>query len=250
LTALIAAAVGGVLTLWGARILRAAFVLLFIATGAGFGVQLAEWFDQDYLIGLVLGGFVAGLMGYFMYRWWVGMMTAFVAIAIALSVNGGQLREELQAFSEQHQVAELGTPGSSEYPLGEEATTPADPWLALQGFFSDVQDHFWYQRYEFTRRMLLIVIFAGLAGLGIGLLMPKMTTVVATSLIGTGVILFSVGVWLQVSHPSWWTRMQNNLSVVLVAGLVWAGIGVIYQGRSVMRSKAPPDSPPPAATAA
>lgn len=218
LAAIVAVPVGLMLACWGARLLRVVFVLAFMAAGAGVGVRFAAQVPIDALFGLVVGGGIAGLVGHLFYRWWVGVTTGFLAVLLVAILGGQQLADQCQAFQDQR----LGV-ATDEYrlpPATTMATTIPESWWAG---LSEVVTQFWNDRQEFAIRSVAVSGLAWFFGLIFGLVFPRFTTVLMTSLVGVLVAAVGVGLLLSLHVPSLWQHIVSHSQWALAA----VGLGLM-----------------------
>ncbi len=239
--AAVAVVAGAVLALWGGRLLRAFYVLAFMAAGAAAGVRLARVAGVDDLIGLVLGGGLAGLTGYLFYRWWVGMTAGICAMLVVVAVAGARnlpvIQSQLQAFTD-HRLG-VGTgryvPGLPELQANRGEPVPA--------YLAEFGAYYWDTQREAVYRIAFILGLTGLIGLGMGLILPRFTTILVTSLIGVLGLALGTGLLISTYRPGWWAVILGRVAWFL------AGLGVVlivslaYQARHGRPVSAPPAAP-------
>ncbi len=215
-----AAVAGGILSLWGARLLRAVFVLACMAAGGAAGIRIVQGLQQDMLIGLVLGAGVAGVVGYLLYRFWVGLMAGLVvALAVALWVDSG--RPEGRSFPPQ--VMPQAASGL-EYQVGRPETDPL-PQAAVARLAAEAAGGFIRSNAGIGGMLL------GLAAFMVGLMLPRVTTILATAALGSLLLAVSVGLWLAVHRPDWWAGVVAHRNWLLAATGLWMLVSLSCQGR-------------------
>lgn len=221
---------GIVLSLWGARLLRAIFVLVFMGVGAAIGIRAGRHFEVDDLIGLVLGIGFFGLLGHLLYRWWVGVSAGLaltVVVALIFGVrNLPTIQSEIQqAFPDYR----LGV-GTGQYVLGQAAVS-SEASDTIRAYLSDLGAYLWNTRRQAVYRVGFVLGLAWLTGLGMGLTLPRFTTIIGTSVLGSVVLVVAVamlmasqwpGAWAAASaHPAW---LLAGLGLILI-------VSVAYQTR-------------------
>jgi len=232
------AVAGGILSLWGARLLRTAFVLACMSAGGAAGIRVVQSLQQDMLIGLVLGAGVAGVVGYLLYRFWVGLMAGLVvALAVALWVDSG--RPQGRSFPPQS-VSQAAS--NLEYQVGQPETQPLSRAAAARLAAGAAG--------EFIRGNAGIGgILLGLAAFMVGLMLPRMTTILATSVLGSLLVAVSAGLWLAVHRPDWWAGVVAHRNWLLAATGLWMLVSLSCQGRyTPVRRVVAAAAPPPAAS--
>jgi hypothetical protein len=236
----IGAMIGGVvLALWGGRLLRFLFVLAALGLGAAIGVHVARRLGVDILIGLVLGAGLCTLLGYLFYRWWVGLTAGLCALLIVGGVllvrQAPTLLMEFEGFKDQR--TGVGTGDYNRVLEQDEMTLPV---LA-----TDFARHYWTERRGQVYRIGFVLGLAWLTGLGMGLTLPRFTTIVGTSLVGVMAAGWGIGLLVRLHRPSLWPGLIENVWWCL-GGLGMALIvSLSYQARSGRAS--PAVAAPPAA---
>jgi len=208
---------GLVLALWGARLMRAVFVLTMVVAGAWIGIRLAETWQEDQLIGLVLGAGLTGLVGHLMYRWWVAVSAGLCAALLVMMVGGQRVwLTEIEAFVAQRQPLVAQDYNNA---LAAASLTEATP--SAQPHLKEIGAHFWENRRNLVIRSGLLCGLAFVLGFGMGLAVPKLTIVVGTSLIGVIAVIMGVGIWVTVYQPEWWAFVDTHLLwFVMATGLI------------------------------
>jgi hypothetical protein len=232
-TAVACIGAGFVLAFWGGRVLRAAFVFAAMTAGAVAGKRFAATAQVDLLIGLVLGAGVAALVGYLLYRWWLGLTMAIVTgLVVAATFSAPRLLNERQAFDD----FRLGV-GSGQY------DTRQTPLYSM----TDVRDYFWQQRREFVYRTLGPVAVAALLGLAVGIIAPRLAAILGTSVMGVVVLAGGAGALAAMKFPDWWNKAQAH-ETWLVGAIVCVWLfAVMYQVTHPVRpAMAAPVLPAPA----
>ncbi len=216
---MVAVVAGLMLALWGARLLKLSYVLGFMALGGYAGVHLARTFQVDVLIGLVLGGGLVGLLGYVLYRWWVALTACALAMLVVGTLGGAQvLPAEIDAYL-QHAS---GSPGEA-YVLPEPGGMEPQGWSAVTAALASMRDYFWADRRGLVLRSGAVLGLAGLLGLALGIVFPRLTSIVVTSFIGLGMVVIGLGALISSRRPELWEAMSTHGNW-LVAG---AGLALV-----------------------
>jgi len=212
------AGIGLLLALWGSRLLRTVVVLVFMAVGAVVGrrVASAESVQVDLLIGVVLGAGVAGLIGYACYRWWLAMMVGvLVTVVLLATFSASRLLEERQSF-EAHR---LGMGQSFAVAIANDSSYSAE----------EVINYFWGQRRELLIKTLLPVILVGVLAFSVSLLMPRLTSIVGTSVLGTLTLAGGGALLLTAKWPSAWASIQSHPVGTMIGIGLFGLFAVMYQ---------------------
>ncbi len=237
-----AAVIGLILAFWGSRVLRTLFVLAFMAAGAAAGKRAADAMQVDLLIGLVLGAGFAGLIGYLFYRWWVGLTMGVVAALLVLVLFGSsQLEPVIQSF----QDARTGA-GTGRY---DTSLLESPPEESLPGYLRDLWTYCWTQQRGVVYRTVGPAALAGLLGLAVGVILPRLATILATSVLGVTAAAAGGGYLAWLRWPNLWGRVEARptWSLGLLAGFLL--LALLYQASHSGRRSAPaaPVAPAPAA---
>lgn len=230
-TAVAAVAAGFILALWGGRVLRVGFVFLFMAAGAVFGKQFAGSIQIDLLIGLVVGGGLAGLVGYVVYRWCLGLTVAAVAaFVVAATFSAPSLLNERQAFDD----FRLGV-GSGAYTTSH---TPLYSWTAVRDYFWERPDG-----RQVVYKSLGPVALTAMLGFVLSVLAPRFAAILATSLVGSTLLAAGVGSLIAMRWPQTWAGIQTHDRWLL-------GVVVFFWLFALMYQNSHPARPAARATAA
>lgn len=233
-----AAVVGVILAFWGARLIKPAFVLLCMTVGVMVGVGVARSYQVDTIFGLVIGGGLAGVVGYLFFRWWVGLMTGLAALVLVSAVAGPRIiPQEIQGFSDH--MRGVGT-GNYEAVL-QNGDDPEWQWNA-------VKDYFWNERRDFvTRTGLALALSFGL-GLVVGLVMPRLAAILGTSVFGVLLLAIGAGGFLSIHFPKVWGWMLAEVGwfLALLAFMLIMSLSIQANAKR-RRPAAQPEAQPEAA---
>lgn len=239
--AAVALPVGFALAMWGARLLRTIFVLAFIVIGAAIGIQIARGRGVDVLFGLFIGAGFAALVGHLLFRWWVGVVSGCVAMLILVMVQAPQINTTIGSAVTRLTDYQTGV-GTGVFELRPENEAPVRDSGAYLGSL-------WAFLLENDRDLLYRAGFmlglSALLGLAFGILLPRLTMIVGTSLVGTVVLVTGLSVLLSSLWPAAWAVATANPSWCLGA------IGVFLVGSMLHQARRKPLVPAaPAATPA
>ncbi|NLX14462.1 MAG: hypothetical protein GXY44_12520 [Phycisphaerales bacterium] len=216
--AAIFALAGVVLCFWGARLLRALFVLGFLAGGISLGIRVARTIPVDDLVGLVVGGAIAAIIGHLLYRWWVGLLTGLCAVVLVLLIGGPRvLPQVIKDFQDQH----YGSEGAV-YVLADPSSAGEGPAMEESEYYwIQVKDYFWNQQRPFTTRIGLALALAGVLGVIVGVMLTRTAAIVGTSLFGVLAVGLAGGSLISMQWPALWTQMQAQ------PGWLLGGLGLL-----------------------
>lgn len=244
---------GILLALWGSRLLRLIYVLTFIVIGGALGVAVAKTVEKvDLLIGLVIGAGLAGLAGHLLFRWWVGMTAACCAALLVLAVAAARNSQELVvAMKEYHQQQRIvvvpaqpaESPPVSDGPASQTSVAGQAAW-ALKAYLADAFSYFRQTRQDVVAKVVIVAVLAWITGLGMGLALPRFTTILGTACIGVAMISLGLGMLLATYSPATLDSAAGKERYVAIGLGVLLLISLIVQARH--RRLAPQPSAPPA----
>jgi hypothetical protein len=230
------AGVGILLAFWGARLLRTIYILGFMVVGAAEGFRIGSNLGIDTLIGLTFGAGIAGLIGYVLFRWWVGVTAGTVAALVVLALVSPQL----VPLNEKYQDFGLGV-GSDVYRTGN-GQDAQDFKEYLVGF----SQYLWTQHKDFAGRFAVGAGLAWLLGVILGLVLPRFTTILGTSLFGVLMAAGGGGVLLYRNWPEAWSAVSSHPDWYLVGLGAFLIVSAWRQTRSGRMPAAAPAPAPPA----
>lgn len=212
---------GVVLVFWGARLLRTIYTLSFMIAGAAMGVRLANVGQVEQLVGLIVGAGVAAMVGYLLFRWWVALTMGVTAVLILMLAGAPRLNAEILNFND----LKLGV-GNSGYVLPSRSALEAPPADTLRQYAMDFRDYLMEHRRGEVIRTGLGLALVWLLGTVAGLLLPRLTMILGTSLLGTVIFSSGASLLLATRWPGAWTGVVSHknwflggLAVLLLAGL-------------------------------
>lgn len=188
---------GLLLAFWGAKLVRVAVVLAFVGLGVWGGLHAAEAAGITPLAGMLAGGGVGGAVGFFLFRLWVGVLSAVALSLIALgAVSYRQVLPHVSAYDAT--VAVVGSHEQGQFvlpsPEEQQSRLNADAGQYLGGLWSYVGK----REPTLPRNVLAVLAAATFAGVTIGLLLPGFMAVLGTAAAGT----------LLVAGSAWWVLKQ------------------------------------------
>lgn len=242
---------GLIVALWGGRLLRACFVLGFMVAGAGIGVRYARRLDIELLVGLVLGAGVLGLIGHFMHRWWVALGTGVCAALVVVMVGTPWIWSEVESFSDNYlrPGSAIRIAGAAEAAAARGTQGAAPPVVAAPAFWQAFGSHLWTEKHSQLQRLAVLAGIAAVLGVVLGLVLPRFTTALGTSIIGTGSAVVGAAVLLIRHRRAWWDAVLAKPSWFLGVVALMALAAFVVQIRH-RRGPAIPAAPVEPAAAA
>jgi len=210
--ALVAAGVGALLIVWGEKYHRAALAMVGGGIGALLGPGLAVQVGISPLAGQIITPMVLAVVAVIFAH----IVWAIVATALALGAAAWALACHFPG-TQGRQAAELGTWGQTVWEYGTSGL--GDAWKA-------------------NGLLVVLVLFpAGAVPLFVGLLKPRLATVVMTAALGAAAMVFGVLLALAQVRASLWSEAmaQYGLPVACAGGL--ATFGMICQYRRILASR-------------
>lgn len=224
LTAGFALVAGLILALWGASLVRAMVVLAFIGAGVWGGRGVTDQFPQIAPIaGMLVGAFAGGVIGFFLFRLWIGLLSAVLFSAIGLGVLGSQQAlPHLSAYDETGMI--VGATDLAPFvvptPTQQRTLLETDPKQYLRGFWDFASE----REQTLPRNVLAVLAVATFFGVTIGLLLPTLMTVLWTSLGGT-LLVAAASLWaINAYRPSLLQFLHDRPTIHIG---VWVGFCVL-----------------------
>jgi hypothetical protein len=106
--------------------------------------------------------------------------------------------------------------------------------------------YFWVNRRNLVVRSGLVCGVAFILGFAMGLAVPRVTTVVGTSLMGIFAVVMGVGTWVTVYRHEWWTYVNTHLSWFAMAVGLLVLMSIMTQITQRRPAVAPSATPVPA----
>jgi hypothetical protein len=224
--------IGLLLALWGARIIRTLFVLAFMVLGGYVGMRVARAGQVEPLMGLVLGAGLLGVMGHLFFRWWLGFSAATMAMLIVLLSSAPRVATEVQAFNDYQTGLATG-----QYILSQ-PKADVTPFEQARQYVMELRAYLWQKRPELVSRLAVLLGLAGLLGMSVGVLMPRLTMIIGTSLLGVVLLAAGLGFFLSTWCQPVWVAFMTHTSWSLAACGVLLLMAISYQARGPRVSSA------------
>ncbi len=213
--------VGGlILSLWGARMVRGLFILAFVGGGIWAGYAAGMRMQINPYIGAAAGAALLGVVGVLMFRLWIGVAWAALLTMVALTMLGSrQVLPHWGPFQEANLTLITGTAALDPYqpPTPEQQAEFNDPQLGT--VLSRFGEYLTQQQPTLRRNALLLTGIAAVAGLLMGLIAANLTAIVATSVVGVGLMGTGATYFLQRLSPETLQTLINK-PAASAAGLV------------------------------
>jgi len=227
--AVVAVALGVLLSLAGAQLVRTAFTLGFLGAGAALGAVVAERLDVSSLAGIAIGAAVFGIVGYSLFRLWIAGLTGVV---VAFVAGVFTVAPELPAIWEAFEAERTrGRAPAGEYQLLSPAQQQANADLDPLEYGKSFLDFTRTQQPELARRVTFVSVAALVLGIVVALLAHRWAMVLGTIALGT--ILMVAGAWLLAFRfwpaPIEWLRQQPQWALGALG--VWLIVAVACQRR-------------------
>ncbi len=214
--------VGLILSLWGAKVFRAAIVIGFLGLGAWGGLAADQWLNLGMWFCVISCALLSGAIGLVLYRLWVGVGWAFILSSVALSVLAtNSAVPHWQPFQDSRTAQTVLVAGNFQPPSVEQQARFNSP--ELRQVFADFGGYLTENVPNIKRNSVLIGGLAGTLGLLMGLLAVRFTMILASSI--TGVILLTSTTMYGLSRyrPDLLEQWTSKPAAVLAA----MGIGVL-----------------------
>jgi len=242
-----AAVVAGVLiSVIGAKLAKTAFTVVMTLVGVGASSSLAYLIPDAPWVAYLLGAVAGAVLGFLLFRLWVGGVAAGVFAVAAMAYAGhAQFLPALDRID--GSALAVGQDGSAAFAV----PTPTEQQAFQKMSVGELTDRFWneikLQDPAAPGRLRNFGIVAGVVGLGIGLLLSRLTLIVCTSLVGTGLLvcgLFYLG-------QAFWPEVIEQLSphgryLALVAASFFV-FSAVLQSRLTHKAKNAGAAAPPKA---
>lgn len=204
----VAAAVGLVFLLRGARLAPVLAAAAFGLVGAGIGRVLTDFTGLTPWVTISLSSVVGLILGVALFKVWLAILVGLCFMTASLGMYGDQvLTKPLNTYFAEglDREAQLVT-----LPAGD-AAADAPAAITPQAELTSLWQHFSNNVPHFQVSVFAIAISTGLAGLIFGLLLPKLARSVWAASLGAGLTLVAVYALLQIYWPAgavwmdrWW----------------------------------------------
>lgn len=212
---------GVLVSVLGARLVRPVLTLALGLAGALAAYRFAHHLDVPVPVTIIVTGILVGGLGFWLHRFWVGIIVSLLASSVALSVFGYyQVLPELNEYVQTH-------PGSiTSLSIGE--FTLPDP--AEQGSYSrpspktwakDFWAHLTASQINVDKKIAVIGAGAAIIGLFLGLLATRGALIVCTALIGTSMVASGLTLIATTVSPEAYASALNRPQLL---GGAWLGL--------------------------
>ncbi|MFH0982978.1 MAG: hypothetical protein V2A79_15770 [Planctomycetota bacterium] len=225
----------------GAKLARFGITCGFAGVGVLVALALAPAIGVSTVAALVVGVLLAGGIGYALFRLWVGLAAAVFFSAVALGVYGSQVvaphfiaYDPAATFNGTFSLPDPSADDTTaERALSDMRAWADDFWLYVQSREADV-----------NRRILGIGLGAALVGLLLGMMLPRLILIVASSVVGTLMVMSGLAGLAARSRIDLPQAAGQHGRVVAVAGLVFLLASLLLQ--TLLTRKTPPRAALPA----
>lgn len=186
--AIVILAVGVLVSVLGARLIRPLLTIGFAAAGGWLVLKQVCTCFIPQPVAAVIGAILAGGLGYFLHRLWVGIGAAVLLTTLALGVFGYfQILPEVSTFEETSPTVAAREAGEFALltPDEQRQYMERSPEKWARDFWSHVTD----RQAGVQRNVALIGGIAALVGLLIGACATRFALIVSTSLLGTSLVV-------------------------------------------------------------
>lgn len=195
------AVVGLVFMIKGAKLALVLAALVFALVGGAAGGQAAGFVPVPSMACALVGGAIGLTLGIVLFRFWFALLVAFCLVGAALTVYGAKVAQP--AINDYQirglELASENGPGIT-LPDADESTESPVSEVAWRAEAVDFWNYLGQEVPNFQASFVAIVITTGLAGLILGLLLPKTARAFWAATVGVGVFLPAVYALL---HEAW-----------------------------------------------
>jgi len=235
--AAVTALLGFVFLVKGARLAPILASVCFGLLGAAGGKLVSGGLSTPFWPSVAVGTGIGLVLGVLLLRLWLAVLAGVCLIVVGLSIYTGQvLRGPLNSYlasglDRSRQLVTLPNGSASDRPVTWQ-TQGHDLWTHLSSTVPNFQPSFY-----------TIVLSAGLAGLVLGLLLPRVTRAFWAASFGTGLVLVAVN---SAAHACWPAALPwVNQWGLVVAAVLW-GVSLLYNLADLGLFGKKPTSPAPA----
>jgi hypothetical protein len=223
------------LSVLGAKLARVGVTLGFVAVGVLLASALAPIIHTPVIAVVLIGALLAGGIGYALFRLWVGLAAAAFFAAIAVGTYGSQV--VVPRFIEYDPAYKFN--GTFTLPDKAEGDTTSDRVLSdLQTWADDFWLYVQSREVDVNKRIWGMGLGAALIGLVLGMLLPRFTLIVATSMVGTLMVMSGLAGLAAQLHVDLPAAAGQHGRILAVAGIVFLGASLLLQ--MLLTRKAPP----------
>ncbi len=228
------------LSVLGAKLARAGITCGLGVAGALLALALAPLIDVPTIVVVLIGTFVAGGMGYGLFRLWVGLAVAACFSAVAIGAYGS--RAVVPHFTEYQSVQDFdGTFTLPEAPQTSDSESARDALADIRVWADDFWLYVQSQQVDVNRRILLVGVGSALLGLLLGALLPRLTLIVTTSVVGTMMVMSGLAGLAARFQADFSQAVGQHERVVATAGIVFLLASLLLQ--TLLTRKVPVPAP-------
>ncbi|MCP4590652.1 MAG: hypothetical protein GY842_07905 [bacterium] len=234
---------GIVLSVLGAKLARFGIACAFGVLGIMAGVLLAPGVNLPEAVIVVLGALVVGGLGYGLFRLWVGISAAAFFGVVAVSIYGSQA--VVPHFVEYDPAYRL----DSTCIVSETIVTDTGGCDRFDTVLSDLRmwaDDFWlyvqHRETDVNRKVLGIGLGAGLLGLLLGTIIPRLTLIVVSSVVGTVLVMSGLAGLAAEFHLDLSRAGMEHGRFAAAAGITFLLASLLLQ---TLLTRQPPAAPRP-----
>jgi hypothetical protein len=195
---------GVLLSVLGARMARSALALVALLGGVAGGFRLSAhlgWDGRAQVLLIVATALGAALVGYYVYRIWVGaIVAALFAVGGALAFNHARLLPALANFDHPAYVATRA--GAGKFAVPEAAAQSDEDRCQVCQWVGDFVSDLKARDPGVVQSVTIAALTWGCVGLLLGVLLTRMMLVLCTSAIGTALFAGGAALLAQQLRPN------------------------------------------------
>ena len=212
--ALVAAALGVLLLIWGEKYHRAALALVGAGAGVLLGPEIASWVGMGPLAGQIAAPLVLAVLAV------IGAHYVWAIVAAALALGGG-------GWALACHFAQTQPPQATTAPAAGLDSWARAAWAHAMSGMSDA--------WQGDALVVVLVLFpAGAVPLIVGLFKPRLATVAMTALLGAAGVVFGVLLASAQITASCWSAAMAQWTILALAVAALTTLGVICQYRRLL----------------
>ena len=231
--ALLAGVIGIILLLRGARLAQVFCVLGFVGIGLASGTPVAHSLGMPFWATAVALAVVGCAAGFFLFRFWLAIAMGACLAVVSLSVYGVRTAyPRLEDYTSHGYIAERGAVGVT---LQEPGAVQTGPGVEAQ--MGQLWQFLAKEIPGFQLSIWALAISTGLAGVAVGVFLPRITRALLAASAGT--ILAGMALWAGTTMfvPAAWEWLRGiGAWGWLIVGVVWVG-SFLVNYRSVRKKK-------------
>jgi hypothetical protein len=236
---------GIVLSLAGAKLLRAAVALCFTGAGVALGSILAERFAFSTIVGVLGGAALFGAIGYLLFRPWMALLCGVIAVVVVAGATTAQDLPAVWQGFEDHRIA-AGAVGDEGFAIPTAEAQAAEQTMTLAAYGREFVEYVQQYQPELARKTVVMSALAFAIGFFFGLFFHRVAMVLGTVALGT---LLIGGAGLLLGERYWPQAVDRVLAhprigLGVAAGWMVLSILTQYRGFRARGAEAPPPAQP------